>query len=99
MKKVYYDPPVAILRPRGDAGLVGDGCTTLKVCPETEMRPVLGLFPVLGATVKLTVPEPEPDGVVTVTHESVVVAVHMQLAVVVTVVDDEPPPGLTLSVR
>jgi hypothetical protein len=86
------------LRFRGAAGLVGDGCTTLKVCPETVMRPVLGLFPVLAATVNATVCEPEPDEVLTVIHESDVVAVHMQLAVVVTTVDDEPPLGLTLSV-
>jgi hypothetical protein len=86
------------LRPRGAAGLVGDGCTTLKFCPEIEMRPVRGFPRVLAATVNVTDCVPEPDAVVTVIHVSEVVAVHWQLGVVVTVVDADPPPGLTLSV-
>lgn len=52
----------------------------------------------MGVNVNVTVCEPQPDAVVTVIHDSDVVAVHMQLVVVVTDVDPEPPAGLTLTV-
>ena len=84
--------------PRGAVGLVAVICTTATACPEIVTRPFRRFPPVLAATVNVTVPEPEPDAVVTVIHESEVVAVHRQLGVVVTVVETEPPPGAGVTV-
>jgi hypothetical protein len=48
--------------------------------------------PGFAATVKFTVPEPDPDPV-TVIHEAVVAAVHEQPACVVTVIVELSPVG------
>ena len=55
--------------------------------------PVRELVDVLDATLSETVPFPDPDApVLTVIHELLLTAVHVQPVVPVTLTEKEPPP-------
>jgi hypothetical protein len=67
-------------------------CVTVNVWPATVRVPVRGA-PVLAATVKPTLPLPEPLAPdVTVIQDALLVAVHVHPAVVVTAMGDPLPP-------
>jgi hypothetical protein len=68
---------------------LGAPCETVNVCPPTVIVPVRA-EPVFAATVKLTVPFPEPLLLVVI-HDTLLTADHAQLAVVVTVNEPLPP--------
>jgi hypothetical protein len=61
---------------------------TVKVWPATVMVPVRWVVAVLAATLKVTVPLPDPVAVpVTVSQLALLVAVHVQPAAAVTLTD------------
>jgi hypothetical protein len=71
-------------------------CVTVKVCPLTVMVPVRWVVLGLTATLKLTVPFPEPPGTpVTVNHPALLDAVHEHEDGVVTAKEPGPPPAAT----
>ena len=71
-------------------------CVTVNVRPATVRVPVRCELLVLGATVKLAEPLPEPFApAVTVIHATLLTAVHAHPVVVVTVVEPLAPAGGT----
>ncbi len=65
----------------------------MKVCPATVIVPVR-CGPVFAATENCVTPAPLPLApAVMVIHESLLVAVHAQPVVVVTLTDPDPPPA------
>jgi hypothetical protein len=74
-------------------------CVTVNVCPAMVIVPVLA-FVGFAATVKVTVPLPLPMApVVTVIHESLLTALHMQpLAAATLTVGPTPPDAPTVNV-
>jgi hypothetical protein len=77
----------------GGGGGAGADCVTVKVCPATVRVPVR-CAPVLAAIVNATLPLPLPDApVVTVSHGTLLAAVHAHPLAVVTVIAVPPPPA------
>jgi hypothetical protein len=73
-------------------------CVTVTVWPATVSVPVRELVDVFAATLKLTVPLPLPLApAVTVIHAALLVAVHAQPVVVVTLVLPVPPAATAFS--
>jgi hypothetical protein len=90
------EPPLEVNdREVGDidgAQLLGAACETVKVLPPRFSVPVRVEFPVLGATLKVTLPVPDPlTAPVMVIQESLLLASHEHPAVAVTVVLPAPP--------
>jgi hypothetical protein len=72
------------------------GWVTVKVRPAIDSIVLRCVVPVLGATLKLTEPEPVPLASMIVTHDAPLVAVHGQVVPVVSVVDPVPPAAATV---
>jgi len=88
------DPPLAAgLADVGDAlKLHGNVCVIVTVWPATVSVPVREVVPVFAATLYVTVPLPVPLApAVTVIQDALLVAVHAQPAVAVTVTVADPP--------
>ena len=73
------------------------GCVTVNVWPAMVRVPVRAAPVVFAAAEKLTRPFPVPDApVVIVNHVALLVAVHVQPLVEVTVIEPEPPTDATV---
>jgi hypothetical protein len=72
-------------------------CVTVNVAPAIVSVPVRPVVPVLAATLKPTVPDPDPDAPpVTVIHAALLTALHAQPAPAVTVLLPVPPAAVSV---
>lgn len=76
---------------------VAASCVMVKVCPPAVIVPLRELVALFAATLKATVPLPEPLApLVIVIHDALLVAVHVHPLPLVTVNDPVAPPETTL---
>ena len=89
------NPPSDVYEPAlGEIDVVqapAPACVTVNVVAAIVTVPLRDAVPTFGATLKATLPEPDPPPLVTVIQDALLVAAHPQLGVVVTALAPVPP--------